>query len=171
MHLHCVRVFAASFTLSTLAAAPAFAHQPPPIDISDIKAIGLGQECFAIDTGKQAPGAALEQNSICVAPDEITLISAGQQVASFKVNQRSVDNCKNCHRATYQVVGAAFAKITIAFNGRIDAKRRSSAAPCALATSAIATAPAAKRRTTNRSHQRGRIATPACRATSCAIRR
>ncbi len=122
MHLHCVRVFAASFTLSTLAAAPAFAHQPPPIDISDIKAIGLGQECFAIDTGKQAPGAALEQNSICVAPDEITLISAGQQVASFKVKQRSVDNCKNCHRATYQVVGAAFAKITIAFNGRIDAK-------------------------------------------------
>ena len=122
MQMRCARIFATSLTLATLAAAPAFAHQPPPLDITDIKPDNLGQECFAIETGKHAAGAALEQNSICVAPDEITLVAAGQQVASFKVRQVNVANCKDCHRATYRVVGAAFANITIAFNGRIDAK-------------------------------------------------
>ena len=122
MRMRCVRIFVTSLALANLAAAPALAHQPPPIDINSIKSVWVGQECFTIDAGKPAPGVALEQNSICVAPDEITLVSAGQQVASFKVKQRGIDNCKNCHRATYQVVGAAFANITIAFNGRINAK-------------------------------------------------
>jgi cytochrome c551/c552 len=108
--------------LIALSASPSQAHQPPPVDYPIVDTTKLGQECFAINTGAHARGAAVEQNSICVAPDEITLVSAGQQVASFKVKQRSVDNCKDCHRATYQVVGTAFSKITIAFNGRIDPK-------------------------------------------------